>query len=157
MKVRWHTIYVKDHVYAEKNEQIAICHIMWGGKVCGSVSDIGDQTDRKNKIIQHYWHCTLICHDKALNVIDRWICYILKDIIDLYFISSDKLFFSTKTDTSKVGLLQESPATCFKGPSLKINIPLFITNCNVRVGNSRLFFFAILGRVPWNEKKWKRC
>lgn len=106
----------------------------------------------KKKIIQHYWHCTLICHDKALNVIDRWICYILKDIIDLYFISSDKLFFSTKTDTSKVRLLQESPATCFKGPSLKINIPLFITNCNVRVGNSRLFFFAILGRVPWNEK-----
>lgn len=106
----------------------------------------------KKKIIQHYWHCTLICHDKALNVIDRWICYVLKDIIDLYFISSDKLFFSTKTDTSKVGLLQESPATCFKGPSLKINIPLFITNCNVRVGNSRLFFFAILGRVPWNEK-----
>lgn len=92
------------------------------------------------KKIQHYWQCTLICHDKALNVIDRWICYILKDIIDLYFISSDKLFFSTKTDTSKVGLLQESPATCFKGPSLKINIPLFITNCNVRVGNSRLFF-----------------
>lgn len=106
----------------------------------------------KKKIIQHYWHCTLICHDKALNVIDRWICYVLKDVIDLYFISSDKLFFSAKTDTSKVGLLQESPATCFKGPSLKINIPLFITNCNVRVGNSRLFFFAILGRVPWNEK-----
>lgn len=135
----------------KKNEQIAICHIMWGGKLCGSVSDIGDQKDSK-KMIQHYWQCTLICHDKALNVIDRWICYVLKDIIDLYFISSDKLFFSTKTDTSKVGLLQESPATCFKGPSLKINIPLFITNCNVRVGNSRLFFFAILGRVPWNEK-----
>lgn len=49
MKVRWHNIYVKDHVYAEKNEQIAICHIMWGGKVCGSVSDIGDQKDSKKK------------------------------------------------------------------------------------------------------------
>lgn len=48
MKVRWHNIYVKDHVYAEKNEQIAICHIMWGGKLCGSVSDIGDQKDSKN-------------------------------------------------------------------------------------------------------------
>lgn len=104
------------------------------------------------KKIQHYWQCTLICHDKALNVIDRWICYILKDIIDLYFISSDKLFFSTKTDTSKVGLLQESPATCFKGPSLKINIPLFITNCNVRVGNSRLFFFCDFGPCP---VEWK--
>lgn len=49
MKVRWHNIYVKDHVYAEKNEQIAICNIMWGGKLCGSVSDIGDQTDSKKK------------------------------------------------------------------------------------------------------------
>lgn len=47
MKVRWHNIYVKDHVYAEKNEQIAICNIMWGGKLCGSVSDIGDQKDSK--------------------------------------------------------------------------------------------------------------
>lgn len=125
---------------------------MWGGKVCGSVSDIGDQKDSKKKIIQHYWHCTLICHDKALNVIDRWICYVLKYVIDLYFISSDKLFFSAKTDTSKVGLLQESPATCFKGPSLKINIPLFITNCNVRVGNSRLFFFCDFGPCP---VEWK--
>lgn len=51
MKVRWHNIYVKDHVYAEKNEQIAICHIMWGGKLCGSVSDIGDQTDSKYNTI----------------------------------------------------------------------------------------------------------
>lgn len=106
----------------------------------------------KKKVIQHYWHCTLICHDKALNVIDRWICYVLKDVIDLYFISSYKLFFSAKTDTSKVGLLQESPATCFKGPSLKINIPLFITNCNVRVGNSRLFFFCDFGPCP---VEWK--
>lgn len=48
MKVRWHNIYVKDHVYAEKkNEQTAICHIMWGGKLCGSVSNIGDQKDSK--------------------------------------------------------------------------------------------------------------
>lgn len=104
------------------------------------------------KIIQHYWQCTLICHDKALNVIDRWICYVLKYVIDLYFISSYKLFFSAKTDTSKVGLLQESPATCFKGSSLKINIPLFITNCNVRVWNSRLFFFCDFGPCP---VEWK--
>lgn len=124
---------------------------MWGGKLCGSVSDIGDQKDSK-KMIQHYWQCTLICHDKALNVIDRWICYILKDIIDLYFIGSDKLVFVLKRIRVKWDCYRSSPATCFKGPSLKINIPLFITNCNVRVGNSRLFFFCDFGPCP---VEWK--
>lgn len=131
-------------ILCEGGSSVALCRIL-----------VIKQTVKK-KVIQH---CTLICHDKALNVIDRWICYVLKDVIhvDLYFISSYKLFFSTKTDTSKVGLLQESPATCFKGPSLKINIPLFITNCNVRVGNSRLFFFLRFWAVSRGMKKWKRC
>lgn len=76
----------------------------------------------------------------------------MKDVIDLYFISLDKFFFSIKMDMSKVGLLYEFFVICFKGFLLKINIFLFIMNCNVCVGNLWLFFFVILGCVLWNEK-----